>query len=322
MKEAAVKRWLGQRKEQWAQLDRLARKRSRLSWEDATQLVRLYQLAQGDLALARQELTDTPLVGQLQSLVMRANAIIARPARNTRADLIQLLTRQVPEYVHALRYKLIGIVVCFLAFGVAGAALVLHFPELAHLFLSPKMIHAVESGQLWTDNLVNVLPSSVLSLGIMSNNIMVVLFAFALGIFYGLGTLYIVGFNGLMLGGAFGFTIQHGMGMRLLAFILPHGFVELSVILLTATCGFAMGESLARREGLPWRQSLRNAAGSGFAVVLVCLPFLVGAGLIEGYISPDVDVPIPVRLVIGLAYEALFVAFVTGRLFRKPAFLT
>ena len=96
------------------------------------------------------------------------------------------------------------------------------------------MINGVERGRLWTDGLLNVAPSSLLSVGILSNNIAVSLLAFCVGVLFGLGTFYIIAMNGLMLGGIFAFTHQHGLADELFRFVIAHGVVELSVICLPA----------------------------------------------------------------------------------------
>ena len=90
--------------------------------------------------------------------------------------------------------------------GCGGYALVHRYPELIALFASPDLIASVESGKLWTQGLLNVVPSSVLSVQILANNIVVSLFAYCLGFLFGLGTLYILGLNGLMLGAVFAFV--------------------------------------------------------------------------------------------------------------------
>ena len=120
----------------------------------------------------------------------------------------------------------------FLLSGVTGWWLVSTYPELAGLFASEEMINQVQRGKLWTEGMINVVPSSFLSLSIMTNNIVVALFAFALGAFYGLGTLYIIGLNGLMLGGIFAFTAKYGLAEELFSFVVAHGVVELSIICL------------------------------------------------------------------------------------------
>ena len=79
------------------------------------------------------------------------------------------------------------------------------------------MIASVERGKLWTEGLLNVVPSSVLSVQILANNIVVSLFAYVPGFLFGLGTLYILGLNGLMLGAVFAFVGQHGLAGGLFA---------------------------------------------------------------------------------------------------------
>ena len=65
---------------------------------------------------------------------------------------------------------------------------------------SPKLIATVERGELWTDGLFNVTPSAVMSVALLTNNIVVSFFAFCSGIVFGLGTFYLIGMNGLSLG--------------------------------------------------------------------------------------------------------------------------
>src|SRR5204863_346385 len=92
---------------------------------------------------------------------------------------------------------------------IGGYALVWRYPELIALFASPDLIASVERGQLWTEGLLNIVPSSVLSVQILANNIVVSLFAYCAALLFGLGTLYILGLNGLMLGAVFAFVSLH-----------------------------------------------------------------------------------------------------------------
>ena len=120
------------------------------------------------------------------------------------------------------------------------------YPELASLFASEDMINDASRGELWTDNLLNVVPSSMLVISILSNNVAVSLFAMCLGVFYGLGTIYIISMNGLMLGGIFAMTAQYNLATRLFEFVVAHGIVELSVICVAGAIGVSLGTSIAR----------------------------------------------------------------------------
>jgi len=166
---------------------------------------------------------------------------------------------------------------------------------------------------------LNITPSSVESVRILSNNIFVSIFAFITGIFFGLGSFYIVIVNGLMLGALFAFTHQYGLDGELLKFVLAHGPVELSVICIAGAAGSALGESLIRPTAPTRRESFQHAAHGIGRVLLACALLLIGCGFIEGFISPDPSIPFVSRLVVGACWWFIMLAFLSGRMFRAPS---
>jgi uncharacterized membrane protein SpoIIM required for sporulation len=219
------------------------------------------------------------------------------------ADLYHL---EVPSLMRNMKNALLGAFALFVAGIAAGWLLVGAYPELAGLFASQEMIEQVQGGKLWTDGLLNVAPSSVLSAGIAANNITVTLFAFALGAFYGIGTIYIIGMNGLMLGGIFAFTAGYGLDGRLFAFIIGHGVVELSVILIAGAMGLQLGEALIRPGQRNRLQAFQETSISTGKILLAATPFLIFAGLVEGFISPDPRFGLLERAMVGVCSGAVF----------------
>lgn len=311
--------WIAQRSQAWrdleAQLPNL-QDRQRTDPELALQAVRSYPELARDLAIARRQSPDSALARQLGQLYSHLHQGLFRPPANLRRDLTALFVREAPAIAHELRNRIFVIALGFFLAAAAGWRLAATFPELARLFASEAMVEGVRSGQLWTDNLLNVLPSSVLSVGIFSNNIVVSLTAFCLGAVYGLGTIYIIALNGAMLGVLFALTAQYELAGRLFAFIAAHGFVELSIIFVVSAIGFSLGEAIARPGHRTRIQAFQRAASRGAKLMLPCLLFLVGAGLIEGYISPNPIFPLPVRLAVGLSYWLLLL-WALGAL-RRP----
>jgi uncharacterized membrane protein SpoIIM required for sporulation len=179
------------------------------------------------------------------------------------------------------------------------------------------MIAAVERGELWTEGLTAIAPASVLSAQIFTNNIVVSLFAFCAGFLFGLGTFYIVALNGMMLGAMFAFTAQHGIADKLFKFILAHGCVELSVMCLSGAAGAAVGEALIRPRYASRARAFQQAAERSGRLLAACVLLLIGAGLIEGYISPDPEFPLWTRAIVGVGYWLFMVALLTGLLFRR-----
>jgi len=227
----------------------------------------------------------------------------------------------IPSITRELRVPILSMALLMVLSALAGWWLIATYPTLIGLFASEDMIEHVEQGHLWTEGIINVVPSSILSIGILANNIMVSVLAFCAGIFLGLGTLYLVAMNGLMLGAAFAFVHQHGLARALFEFIIAHGPVELSVICIAGASGVALGESIIRPTSGSRRDSFQACAHRIGPLLLLCAALLIGCGFIEGFISPDSRFPMASRIIIGAGYWLIMWSLLTGRLFanKSPA---
>src|SRR5689334_2433011 len=284
---------------------------------DAAQLVDDYRLLAHDLARARRLMPESRARTFLESAYAEAHATLHKHASHPGYALWSLFRDQIPAAVRWLRPHIIWVSLLFVTSILVGGWLVHTYPELINLFASPDLIATVERGELWTEGLLNVVPSSVLSLQILTNNIVVSLFAYCAGFLFGLGTFYIVGLNGLMLGAIFTFTAQHGLDDELFRFIVAHGCVELSVMVLSGAAGAAVGEALIRPTTASRGQSFQLAALRTGKVMVACVVLLIGCGFIEGYISPDPEFPMWTRVIVGVGYWLFMIALLRGWLFGR-----
>ena len=253
----------------------------------------------------------------LEATYADLHSIIHRPARQFWRMVWSLLRDQVPAAVRLMRVHLFAVTLLFVTAAVAGAWLVYSFPDLIGMFASPQLIATVERGELWTDGLLNVTPSAVLSVSLLTNNIVVSVFAYCSGIVFGLGTFYLVGLNGVALGAIFAFTGQHGLAGRLFDFVVAHGCVELSCICIAGAAGSMLGEALVRPGHLARSEAFRRAAREGIRVLFVVTLLLVICGFIEGYISPDPEVPRWARVTIGVGYWLFMLSLLRGYVFGR-----
>jgi uncharacterized membrane protein SpoIIM required for sporulation len=244
---------------------------------------------------------------------------VHRNARHLLPGLVALLRDDIPQVTARLRLHILWTAAIFVLMIGAGYYLVSLHPALIRLFASPQLIGSVERGQLWTAGMLTVVPSSILSLQILTNNIVVSLTAYCAGFLLGLGTLYILGLNGLTLGGVLAFTQAHGLAPALLRFVVAHGCVELSVMVLSAAAGAAVGEALAHPAQASRLDSFRVAALDSGKLLVVCVALLVGCGLIEGYLSADPSFPSWLRLTVGLGYWLFMVAILQGWVWPRAA---
>jgi uncharacterized membrane protein SpoIIM required for sporulation len=308
------------RAENWQSADARAARLARGQTDDAADAARVaddYRLLAHDLARARVLVPASRAREYLEHAYARSHATLHHGAFNLRGALLQLFAEQIPATMRSLAPYILWSTLIFLLSAWAGYALVHRYPDLIALFASPQVIASVESGKLWTEGLLNVVPSAILSAQILTNNIVVSLVAYCLGFLFGLGTLYILGLNGMMLGAVFAFVAQHGLAGRLFSFIVAHGCVELSVMCLSGAAGAAVGEALIRPGDAGRREAFRAAAARTGGVLLACAVLLVGAGLIEGYVSPNPAFPLWARILIGVGYWGLMVALLSGRPFRQ-----
>ncbi|HEX8361158.1 MAG TPA: stage II sporulation protein M [Longimicrobium sp.] len=130
---------------------------------------------------------------------------------------------------------------------------------------------------------------------IISNNVQVSFLAFAGGIMAGIGTLWVLVFNGVHLGSVAAVFANQGQSLHLWTFVLPHGIIELTAICIAGGAGLWLGSAflvpgrLTRREALVVRGREAIALIGGTALLLLV------AGTIEGFVSPS-DLPRPLKL--------------------------
>jgi uncharacterized membrane protein SpoIIM required for sporulation len=320
-RDRALEFSLLQRTDRWkaatARAQRLAREPAS-DLADATQMADDYRLLAHDLARARRLIPDTRTREYLEAAYVRVHNTLHRTAWHPGYALLHLFRDEIPAVVRWLTPHILWATAIFILTVFAGYWMVHTYPDLIGLFASPDLIATVERGQLWTEGILNIVPSSVLSLQILTNNIVVSLFAYCAGFVFGLGTLYILGLNGLMLGAVFAFTGQHGLEAALFRFIVAHGCVEISVMCLSGAAGAAVGEALIRPSQGSRSESFRIAALRSGKLLIACAVLLVGSGLIEGYISPRPHFPLWGRVAIGIGYWIVMVALLKGWLFRRP----
>jgi len=260
---------------------------------------------------------ESPSTEYLEAVYSDLHDTIHRPARRLRQILLSLLRDRVPAAMNLMSMHLLAVTLLFIVSGVTGAWLVYSYPDLIAMFASPQLIATVERGELWTDGLLNVTPSAVLSVSILTNNIVVSFFAFCSGIIFGLGTFYLIGSNGLSLGAIFAFTGQHGLADNLFDFVISHGCVELSCICIAGAAGSYLGEALIRPGTRTRAEAFHAAAAEGIRVMAVVTLLLVLCGFIEGFVSPDPEVPRWARVTIGVGYWLFMISLLRGHVFGR-----
>lgn len=148
---------------------------------------------------------------------------------------------------------------------------------------------------------------------ITTNNIRVTFNAIVGGLLAGLGTIFILIYNGIIIGGLFGFLNTAGADMLVAhSLVWPHGVIELVAIFFAGGCGLMLAKGLLLPGDLTRRQSLVDQCKKAAQLLPGIVALLVIAGIIEGYFTP-LDVDPRLKLVFaGLTGASLFAYFTKG----------
>ena len=272
--------WTGLR----ALLDEAGAKPERLAPARLRRLGALYRAAAADLAFARRAYPHDAVTRRLERLVLDARQAVyadAGPRRSLRWFLSRGYWQRVRERPWALATALV------LLFGplVLAAVWAIDDPAAAIGVVPAQFQGAAEPGG--GPAALSGGDQAALASQIFTNNIRVTFLAIAGGILGGLGTAAVTIFNGGFIGAILGLTIENGQSGELLRLILPHGVLELSCIAIGATAGLRIGWALVDPGTLTRGESLRREARPAMELVLGTMPWLVLAGLVEGFVTGD-----------------------------------
>jgi len=143
------------------------------------------------------------------------------------------------------------------------------------------------------------------------NNVSIAFRSFASGLVFGVGAIYVLGFNGVVIGGVAGHLTAIGYGGPFWRFVVAHSALELTALVIAGAAGLKLGLTLIA----PGRQrrgpALAAAGRVGGQLALGAFVMLVGAAFVEAYWSSIASLPDTVKFGSGALLWAL-VAFWLG----------
>jgi uncharacterized membrane protein SpoIIM required for sporulation/uncharacterized RDD family membrane protein YckC len=305
-----AERLVAQKSERWSQFQRLAERVSRegldaLSAEELPDFAARYREVAADLARARTYGADPVTRIRLERLVSAGHNALYREERRTWRRLWSFIARECPgAIVASWRYVALAFLVFSLP-ALGGFALLRERPGLAPELLPDVMIERAEAGlarQAAGKGYVETEAAQrpLVASGIIGNNIRVAFSCFAGGIFFGIGSLVLLAFNGLEIGAISGHFANLGLLRYLWTFIIGHGVLELFAIWVAGAAGFLLGRALIVPGELPRRDALVLAGRTAMRLIGAVIVLLLVAGSIEGFISSS-EWPLAQRVLVSSA---------------------
>jgi uncharacterized membrane protein SpoIIM required for sporulation len=324
-----IPRWIARREKSWRKLDDLLNQAERrglkaLKTEEIKTLASLYRSVSADLARARTHQVGEALIEDLQALTSRSYSQIYQGSR--RQDWRAIVNFYRDGFPAAVRRTWGYIAIATALFIISGLIAWWYSwqdPAFMSLVLSPGFVAEVQdSEELWTVSILGVEP--VASSYIMINNIGVCFKAIFGGVAFllpqvpiitppGAFTVYILVFNGLMIGSVATLVAQADLAYDLWAFVFPHGSLELPAIFFAGGAGLLLARAILLPGKYRRIDALQIYGRQAAELVYGIVPMLVIAGVIEGFYSPSPLIPNPVKYATGTILFCLLVTYCLQR---------
>jgi uncharacterized membrane protein SpoIIM required for sporulation len=319
---------LAQRESSWRELDQLLvrlddRPIRKARAADVLRLGELYRAACTDLMLAESHDLPRDTVAYLHGLVGRAHNAVYRAKGFRFADWGGMLFGEVPRQLRtdpALRLAAVVFWAMFLLCGTLAAGR----PGFAEQVIGPQFVEQMEhmyDQPLDAERKDGLTRNDTLMTGFyIQHNTSIGLQCFAWGLLFGLGSLYELASNGMILGTVFGFMATSPSAGNFFTFVTAHGPFELTAIVFSGAAGLRLGSGLIDTKGQSRLGSLRREAKRSLPIVGAAALLFFLAAFLEGYVSAS-GMPYSAKAGIAIASALVLVVYIAfgGRSLPRAA---
>jgi uncharacterized membrane protein SpoIIM required for sporulation len=299
--------WMEKRRPYWERLATLAAECQgagvrRLGRDELRELALLYRQVANDLSVVRQDGTARSTADMLNQLLGRTHNIIYSGRQRSFSGVLTFLRKDYPQHFRRLLPYTLTAIALFAAGALLGTLLTLARHGFMESILGPAMVATIHRHEMWTHSIVGMKPQA--ASGIMTNNLTVTFMTFAAGITAGLGTIWLIFFNGFLMGVIATACQQAHMSRDLWSFVCPHGSLELPAIFIAGGAGLRLGSGMLFPGLYSRRDSIARAGREAAQLLAGVIPMLVVAGTIEGFFSPS-GAPAGLKFAVGAALFTL-----------------
>jgi uncharacterized membrane protein SpoIIM required for sporulation len=282
---------------QWEELEALLReverprRRRRLDPEAMERLPYLYRQVCNHYALCRSRSYSPALESQLHDLVLRGHRCLYRRQGGGTWRLIEFIGVVFPRTLrrHARAFWLATALFLLPAMLLGGGCY--SNPELIYSVLDDRQVVNMEEMYDPANRKPGRSPernseTDLLMFGIyISNNIGIGFRTFAGGILFGVGTVLLLIFNGVVIGGVAGHLTRLGYGDTFWTFVSGHGAFELTAIVICGAAGLLLARALVAPGQLTRIDALKVNARDALKLVMGAALMLLLAAFVEAFWS-------------------------------------
>lgn len=305
MREAA---FVKQNKDKWAAFENVLNNKGRLHPD---KLSDLYIEITDHLSYAKTFYPNSNTQYYLNSLASQAHQKIYKTKRESKNRIVSFWKTEFPSMFHKHHRELLISFLVFTFFTVVGAFSAANEGDFVRSILGNGYVN------MTLENIEKGDPMAVykqqgefnMFLGITINNIKVAIYAFAYGIFLGIGTLMVLLQNGIMLGSFQYFFYEKGLLWESVRTIWIHGTIEISVIIIAGCAGLVLANGMLFPGTFTRLESFKRGVKNGLKIMISTVPFFIIAGFLEGFVTRHTEMPDWLAIIIILASLTLIIFY-------------
>ena len=292
-------RWLNTRSEH------STKKRKSLASNDISDYdfpVRYRRLCQ-QLSIAQQRGYSPLITDKLEDLMQRGHHVLYRPAAPRWRRVLEFFLMEFPCLLRK-NYRYFWTSAILFYVPLVGMIVLLHYyPELIHSILPAEQIAEMEKMYDPANKFDSLGRNSGSDLQMFGyyiwNNVSIGFRTFASGFFVGLGSIFVLLFNGISIGAVAGHLTVIGSGEPFWRFVVGHSGPELTAIVIAGAAGLRIGMAIVAPGRKKRVDALVEAGSAGVKLAMGIFAMLVFAAFIEAYWSSIVWVPDIVKYPVG-----------------------
>ncbi len=318
-----IEAFVRERRPRWTRLEKLldlaeVAGENTLTHRDVRELVNLYRLACSDLNQARSLTADPHLLDRLNQITGRGYRFVYRDARRLtlREAAARLFLVEVPSTFRKEALTVGAAAAAMLLGAALGFGAVAANPQQARdlvpgMFMRESPKDEVKRIEEEIERVDTVGKAAEFGAQLFTHNIKVSFLAFSLGALTIAGGYWILFYNGIILGAVAAQYWLDGVATFFVAWVGPHGSLELPAIVFAGAAGIRAGRALLLPGDLSTGASLRAALPAVRPMLLGTAAILVVAGLVEGSFSQfsNKTFPYPVKITVAAVFFAALLAY-------------
>jgi uncharacterized membrane protein SpoIIM required for sporulation len=296
---------------EWEEFEKFLDAPKKASFPAADMPLRYRRICQ-HLALAADRQYSPELVDRLNRLALRGHHVLYGNRRRQSQRVVEFLLAGFPALVRA-EWRLV-LAASLLFFGpLLGLIAVLQtWPEFVHYILEPGQIanfhkmYDPANPRLGTREA----DSSLMMFGFyIWNNVRIGFQTFAGGLLFGVGSIWFLGANGVILGAVAGYLTQIGYNETFWSFVAGHSSLELIAIVIAGAAGLRLGMAVIAPGNTSRRAALVAAAKPAVRLMYGSAALFLAAAFVEAFWSPLTEVGFQIKIIAGISGWAILLLY-------------